>query len=157
MLQCRSVLDFKTALRVSQETFYANRYGIEIRYPYRDRRLAEYMLAVPSHQLYNRGRFKHILRNALDGLLPDEVSQRIEQSSLMPLSRRGLVERERSTVQRYLHESHALWTRFIRPEALEQAGQQPDDGPEKLITWWSIAAGIWQEKRDMRLPTTAIR
>ena len=55
------------------EIFHASRCGVELRHPYRDRRLVEFMLAIPASQLYRRGRYKYMLRNAMRTILPDQI------------------------------------------------------------------------------------
>ena len=50
--------------------------GLEVRVPFCDYRLAEYMYAVPWEFKDYRGREKGLLRKAMEGMLPDEVLYR---------------------------------------------------------------------------------
>jgi asparagine synthase (glutamine-hydrolysing) len=50
--------------------------GIEDRHPFLDRRLVEFMTALPDEQRWQRGETKYILRRAMAGLLPESVRQR---------------------------------------------------------------------------------
>ena len=54
--------------------------GIETRHPLMDRRLVEFALALPGEQRRQRGRSKHVLRQALGGLLPDSVVRRTRKA-----------------------------------------------------------------------------
>ena len=94
--QCAAVLGARQARSVSLEIYDANLAGVDLRHPYRDRRLTKFMLAVPAHQLYRRGRFKHLARDAAAGLLPPEIPARTAPTLLTPLFRRGIFDRERA-------------------------------------------------------------
>ena len=47
--------------------------GIEMRQPFRDRRLVEFALSLPSNQLWRQGWSRFVYRNAMRGILPDKV------------------------------------------------------------------------------------
>ena len=51
-------------------------HGIEMRQPYRDRRLVEFALAVPPDQLWRKGWSRVVFRNAMKGIVPDQILQR---------------------------------------------------------------------------------
>jgi asparagine synthase (glutamine-hydrolysing) len=133
------------------ENHYANRYGLEVRLPYRDRRLVEFALAVPAHQLYNAGRHKHVLRNAMAGMLPELILQQTRQGVLTPLFTRGLAEREWAQVQRVLHQQEPLWPRFVRsgwlstltPERLKMRLAGARTEREGVVLYACVAAERW--------------
>jgi asparagine synthase (glutamine-hydrolysing) len=50
--------------------------GIEHRYPFLDRRLVEFLTALPDEQRWQRGETKYVLRRALHGVLPASVRRR---------------------------------------------------------------------------------
>jgi len=47
--------------------------GLEVRVPYCDHRIVEYLYNVPASMLFHRGREKGLIRLALTGLLPEDV------------------------------------------------------------------------------------
>lgn len=47
--------------------------GLEVRVPFCDHRIAEYLYTVPREWKNDRGREKGLLRTAMEGLLPDEI------------------------------------------------------------------------------------
>jgi asparagine synthase (glutamine-hydrolysing) len=123
-----------------------------MRYPYRDRRLVEFMLAVPGHQLYNRGRYKHVLRQAMAGVLPEEIRLRVHPTSLLPLCVRGLLEREGSTVRGLVEAPDVIWPHYVRRDWLEQvfparlgAGI---DGVETVVPWLCLSVELWRQGFD---------
>jgi asparagine synthase (glutamine-hydrolysing) len=50
--------------------------GIELRHPFYDRRLVEFLLGVPGHMLLHGDSRKYILREAMRGVLPELVRER---------------------------------------------------------------------------------
>jgi len=66
-------------------------FGIEPRYPFFDRRLVEFCLALPANQKLHRGWTRVVMRRALAELLPDRVRLRGGKANLSPAFTRGLV------------------------------------------------------------------
>src|SRR5262249_30073924 len=62
--------------QVGWEVMRAGRPGLEIRLPYLDRRLVEFVLAVPFERRLPRGRMKVLLRKAMKGLVPGTILAR---------------------------------------------------------------------------------
>ncbi len=126
----------------------SSRFGIEVRNPYRDRRLVEFMAAVPGHQSYRGGLHKHILREAMRGILPERVRLRRRATSYVPLFNRGFFEREHATVRALLADPGAWWPRFVRRDWLEEAISRPvrarDDGPSAVVPWFCVAIELWR-------------
>lgn len=54
----------------------------EFRYPYLDRDLVDFLLAVPRTQLVRPGRRRYLMRNAMKGIVPDEVLERRRKASV---------------------------------------------------------------------------
>lgn len=48
-------------------------HGLEVRVPFCDYRIAEYLYSVPWHMKYHRGAEKGLLRTAMTGFLPEEI------------------------------------------------------------------------------------
>ena len=51
-------------------------HGLEVRVPFCDHRIAEYMYSVPWEMKEYKGMEKGLLRHAVEGLLPDEIRLR---------------------------------------------------------------------------------
>ncbi len=139
------VLGPREARSVSLEIFNANRAGIDLRHPYRDRRLVEFMLAAPAHQLYRRGRYKHVARVAATDFLPPEIPVRELPTLLTPLFYRGLRGRGARRTQELLGSPSAMWPRRVDRDWLSDVVR---DGPRQEIddlVWWQCAAfELWQ-------------
>ncbi len=149
--QLRMLVNALDAQAVSSEASLSVREGVDLRRPYRDRRLVEYALALPAHQLYRRGWSKWILREAMAGILPERVRLRKRPSSLMPLAVRGLAERELETATALLTSPDAEWPRYVRPAWLSEAFpgnlHRRIDGISSVIPWRCICWEIWRRRR----------
>jgi len=151
-VQAASVLDPRIAAAVRQESARSAAAGVEVRRPYRDRRLIEMVLAVPAHQLYRPGWPKWLTRQAMRDLLPEGVRRRRRRSSLYPLFRRGVAERERRTVEALLDSPQAWWPRYVRSSWLR--GFYPErvtaevDGAGALVLWQCLTLELWRRRID---------
>lgn len=67
-------------LASEMDELFAARFGIECRFPFRDQRLLELLLAVPEEQRRRQGESKFLLRQAMVGLLPEKVRQRKDRA-----------------------------------------------------------------------------
>lgn len=143
----QAALDRRMAPSLRQEAAFAAFRGVEVRRPLRDRRLVEFMLALPAHQLHRPGWTKWLTRQAMGGLLPDAVRLRRRRSSLFPLFLRGVGQREHVRARALLESPHACWFRFIRSEWLWQRfprdGQSVPDGPAALVAWQCLCLELW--------------
>lgn len=67
--------------------------GIEVRYPFMDRRVVEFAFALPEEQRWRRERPKYVLHRAMRGLLPESVRERLDKadfSHLLPETMRAM-------------------------------------------------------------------
>jgi asparagine synthase (glutamine-hydrolysing) len=72
--------------------------GMEMRFPYLDRRLLDLMAWVPRRQWFSGGENRRILRQGMQGLLPDSIRVRRGDRDLVGLVQRGFArEAERLT------------------------------------------------------------
>jgi len=58
--------------------------GIEVRYPFFDTKLVEFIISLPPEYLHHCGKYKNILKMAMDGTVPDKVLYRNNKTSLVP-------------------------------------------------------------------------
>ncbi|HEX2254787.1 MAG TPA: asparagine synthase-related protein, partial [Thermoanaerobaculia bacterium] len=143
-----------SARAASLEVARANRAGIDMRRPFRDRRLAEFFLALPAHQLYRPGWPKWVLRQAMRGVLPEPVRRRRRPTTLYPLFLRG-IEREHEAVRALLGRRDALWPRYVRREWLDRAGPGAagtGDGIGSVVLWRCLCLEAWRSRVSLAFP-----
>ncbi|MEI7833191.1 MAG: lasso peptide isopeptide bond-forming cyclase [bacterium] len=59
-------------------------YGIDARYPFWDKRLVEFCLALPPEMKFHNGLTRYIIRRALQGVLPHEIATRRGKTDIAP-------------------------------------------------------------------------
>jgi asparagine synthase (glutamine-hydrolysing) len=144
--QYRSVLGLLPAHVATGEIYHASRAGIELRYPYRDRRLVELMLSLPAYMLYRSGIRKYITVRAMEGILPDQVRCRKEITSLYPLYLRGMYERELGALQTLLERPGALWRRYVNSRWLHE--EITCRRATSLVLWVCASMELWRGETD---------
>ena len=60
--------------------------SVEARVPYLDHKLVEFAMSIPSHLKYHDGETKHILKRALEGVIPNRVLHRRKQGFGVPIN-----------------------------------------------------------------------
>jgi len=140
-----NVVDRFSSFGLARETGTAAAMGIDVRRPYRDRRLIELALAMPAHLCSIGGYHKWILREAGRHLLPDSVRRRRHVSTLLPLCVRGLGDRGGATVRSLLADSAAVWRSHVRQEWVTNhlADDFPEDSIRSLAVWHCITLDLW--------------
>jgi asparagine synthase (glutamine-hydrolysing) len=75
-------------------------FSVEARYPFFDRRVMEFCLALPPRQKLGAGWNRWILRRAMTGILPPEIQWRRNKGNLSPNFHRRLLDFERDNLER---------------------------------------------------------
>ncbi|HMB22233.1 MAG: asparagine synthase-related protein, partial [Chloroflexota bacterium] len=141
-----TLLGLMSAYGCSRETFIASRYELELRHPYRDRRLVEFMIGIPAYMLYRDGFYKHILRVAMQGILPESIRTRKRATFLSPLFLRG-VERERAVLDSNLYENDRAWLQFVDARwvrkhlSVRRSSNKP--GIALFVAWLCVSFEAW--------------
>ncbi len=72
---------FQTIMTFQRQMTFIHPSRFEIRYPFLDQTLAEFLLAIPSDQLARPGERRSLMRRALSNLLPPEIASRQTKGS----------------------------------------------------------------------------
>ena len=65
-------------------------HGVEVRYPFLDVRVVDFLSRVPPEQKFRLGWSKVVLRHAMEGVLPEPVRLRPDKTNFSPLFHQGL-------------------------------------------------------------------
>lgn len=157
--QARRILDPLNAHGLAVERSYAARYGIEVRYPFRDRQLVELMLSLETRHLHSSRRSRPVLRQAFAGDLPREILEREGKTTFEPVFRRGLFQEEAGEVRRLLFRPGRSWPRFVREDWLEResglprsstrGGEVPGSSVGALVLWLCVCWELWLEASEV--------
>lgn len=147
--QLEAVAGVRAARSFSLENAYACREGVELRDPYRDLRLVEFMLRLPAHNLYRHGRHKPIARQALKGWLTDSILQRTEPTLLTPLFEAGLRGQNRQIVEELLGSHDAVWPRYVDPSWVNRSLREAISPALDVVLWHCVSFEIWRRRSGL--------
>lgn len=113
----RSAFDIARLAALDVTCAYA---GVEWRLPFLDRRVVEFLLAAPACMRSWKGEDRRILREAMQGILPEAVRLRRDKASMTGLIHRGLRDKSRGRVEALLDNSCAVELGLVKPGALRK-------------------------------------
>ena len=120
-----------------------NRHGLELLEPYWDRRLVEFVMALPADQLGRPGWDRWLHRRAFEGRLPDSLCWRKERTDFVPLFKRGMAEREAATVEGILRDAEIVRRKMVRAAWLEEQRRKAFDVADVGYLWRCISLELW--------------
>ncbi|HLK51573.1 MAG TPA: lasso peptide isopeptide bond-forming cyclase [Bryobacteraceae bacterium] len=96
-------------------------FGVEARYPFFDRRVMEFCLALPADQKLGEGWNRWILRRAMQEVLPPQIQWRRSKGNLSPNFHRRLLDFERENLERVILKDPAAIAPFVDCDAMQGA------------------------------------
>lgn len=126
--------------------------GIEIRHPFLDRRLVEFLASIPPHQLFQAGSYKSFLRRAMKDLLPETVRLRQDKTRLGAFIDLSLREQGKA-IQRLLTAPLTADLGILNGTRLRAAYQSfPESAPaEAPLLWCALALEAWLRQHESLL------
>jgi len=127
-------------------------FAIEPRYPFWDKRLVEFCLALPPEQKVHRGWTRMVLRRAMAGILPVEVQWRGSKSNLGPSFEHGLLTYERERLDEMILRNPGIVEKYVDITALREAyrrfilGKATED---VLVVWKAVSLGLWLQHKGL--------
>jgi hypothetical protein len=97
------------------------------------------MLAVPTSQLYRRGVDRPIVRNAMFGLLPEDMIVRDGKTSFESVFDQGIYDRECQTVRSLLDSPYALWNNYVDSQWLAVTLRHRS----AAVLWYCVSFELW--------------
>jgi asparagine synthase (glutamine-hydrolysing) len=98
-------------------------FSVEVRFPFFDKRLVEFCLALPPGQKLQHGWTRSILRRAMRGILPPEIQWRKGKGSLGANIKLKLLEYERHTLDDVVLNNPGTIAKYVDVRALRTAYQ----------------------------------
>lgn len=142
---------------------HAAAYGIEVRHPFLDRRLVEFLAAIPPRQLFRTGASKPLLRRAMAGLLPDLVRLRRGKTQFGAFLEQAMAQRQRTRIERLLASPLVETSGFVDGGRLRAAYRRFQEGlpiDNDFYLWHTIALEIWMREHQrplgIDLPSVAL-
>ncbi len=125
--------------------------GAEVRHPFLDRRLFEYILAVPVEQIFRLGFTKNLLRRAMSGILPEKVRLRRGKTSFTRFLDHLLLERATDEVLELVRAPRSAEFGILDGERLRSAYRGLANGGSEAsrgAVWRAICLEIWLRRCD---------
>jgi asparagine synthase (glutamine-hydrolysing) len=119
-------------------------HGLEYADPWSDRRIAEFIMAVPPHMVTRLSEPKRILRQAMRGTMPDAALNQAGKIEPVALFHRGFRERASHTVRGLLTDSRMAARGFVDSGTLLGAFEAyvaGNPGPDDF--WWPLTLEMW--------------
>jgi asparagine synthase (glutamine-hydrolysing) len=126
-------------------------HGLEVRVPFLDHRLVEYLMGLPDEHKVSNGTPKRLLVESLDGLLPDSVVQRPKRGFTLPFDpwmRGGL----RGFCEERLSRERIGSRGIFQPERVRELWQSYLDGRASVSwsrLWVLVVLEDWLERNGI--------
>lgn len=112
----------------------AARFSLEIRRPFFDRRLVEFMLAVPETQRWQGAAPKHVMRQAMKGILPEKIRCREKKTEYSPPLDFELRHRQAVEVEKLFRTSVLASLGVVETEELLRIYENYRAGSQQYLT-----------------------
>jgi asparagine synthase (glutamine-hydrolysing) len=127
-------------------------FGVEVRFPFWDRRLIEFCLSLPPQFKIRDGCTRWIMRRAMEGLLPAEVQWRRDKSNMGYAFKHCLFKHGMGN----MNEADAVANKHLRsyvcPKHLDEARHRfrADSDDEATLFLWQVAnLTLWLERTGL--------
>lgn len=122
-------------------------FGVEGRYPFFDRRLAEYCLSLPADQKLADGYSRMVARRAMEGILPDVVRWRAGKGA-PGLHMVAALRAEDAALADFFRHDAAAVERWVSIDALRNVHErlrsgQRVDVKSAAVLWSAVVLGRW--------------
>jgi len=126
-------------------------FSLEPRYPFCDRRLMEFCLALPPDQKLHQGWNRAVMRRAMDGILPPEVQWRTSKAILSPNFRRRLLDYERETLEAVVKNPPPVIQEYVDVSVLNRAYQRYASQPmqreqDAFTVFTAVVLALWLQQ-----------
>ncbi|MBM4241894.1 MAG: hypothetical protein FJ150_09590 [Euryarchaeota archaeon] len=127
--------------------------GVELRLPYLDRRMIEFLISIPNHLRSWKGVDRVLLRESMKGILPELVRTRKDKPSATELYERGFYK-ENVRIKTLLQNSYLEKLGFVDSKKLNQELKLLEEGKHDNIKYlsWFITLETWlREQEELRI------
>jgi asparagine synthase (glutamine-hydrolysing) len=123
-------------------------FSLEPRYPFYDRRLVEFCLALPGEQKLRWGWSRFVLRQAMAGTLPERVRRRGGKANLSAQFNNGFLAFERERIEAVVHGGSQTLAPYVDMDVLRELYRQYSTGARRQnaeLVWHPVMLAVWLE------------
>ncbi len=140
------LLNMRDAVGASREIYNTNRFNLDLRSPYHDRRLIEFVFGLPAYTLYSKGVTRRILRDSMVGALPESIRVRPGKTNLLSLYNYGL-QQKKQDMETLLFSQNVTWRKYVSESVLCKEWQievtKESSGARSLLPCLCILFELW--------------
>ena len=132
--------------------------SVDIRYPFYDKRLVEFCLAVPPEQKIRNGWDRYIMRRAMKGILPSTVQWRKGKGDLSIALDDSLISHERPLLESLMEDDPGgigrfVSSSFLRDSVSKYLERKTGTGSEGqgLFVFRTLSLALWLKHREKSL------
>jgi asparagine synthase (glutamine-hydrolysing) len=124
-------------------------FSIEPRYPFWDKRLVEFCLALPPEQKLHRGWSRIVLRRAMADILPVQVQWRRDKMNFFPNFSRGLLTFEQKRLDELILNGSGVIEEYVDITALREVyarfvSRESQEKPQDVFAIWkAVSLALW--------------
>ena len=131
-------------------------FSIEPRYPFWDRRLVEYCLALPAEQKLRKGWTRFVMRKGMHGVLPPEIQWRPRKANMGHNFDRAMRTFENDRVRQVIVEDPSAIEGYVNVDALRGAYDRfaagsSSDGADVMAIWRAVTLALWLQSAKPEL------
>ena len=142
--RANALLGHINARSVSAESHRAAKAKMDVRHPFRDRRLLQFSLELPAYYLYRGGVKKYLLSQISNNFVPQNLrssGQNLEAFFQLAL------RKEAKTIRNYLERYQDSWQPWVQPGFVFASLAPKKTASEFPLLWWQcLTFGKWLEE-----------
>ncbi|REJ78540.1 MAG: asparagine synthetase B [Acidobacteria bacterium] len=96
-------------------------FGVEMRFPFFDRKLIEFCIALPPGQRINKGWTRSILRYGMEGIIPDEIRFRTDKSNIGASVKINMLKHGQKLLKQTVWDDSTRLEKFLDLDVLRKA------------------------------------
>lgn len=128
-------------------------FGVEMRFPFFDRRLIEFCIALPPGQRIYKGWTRSIFRHAMEGILPKDVQWRVDKSNIGASFKMNLLKYGLENIEEAIESNPSALEKYVDVERLRQAYRKYQSEPltsdtEALLILTNVYLSNWLRKTN---------
>ena len=124
------------------ERYYCAQYKFEMRYPFRDKRLVEFMLQIPTEQLNFNDRSRVVMRNAMQDKLPENILNRNAKATFKSLFKQGMIE-QNDLLNHLLYDFDYEWSNYVKADYINSNSNEYNH--RLMLKWMCASLQYWRK------------
>jgi asparagine synthase (glutamine-hydrolysing) len=134
------------------DTIISRTFGLDARHPFADRRLVELCYALPPQQKLTDGWTRYVVRNALDGVMPDAIRWRGGKAVNSAAVTKGMRVKDGKCLDAIIYGEMSSLADYINVTELRSTYrryQSTGNEQDEMYIWQAVGLALWLRKADV--------